>query len=233
MNIWKNNPYSDNDKIYVATDCIIFGFDDGVLKLLIFQRRIEPQKGSFSLIGSFVKEDENVTDAAKRVLEEITGLNNVFMKELKSYSMVERDLGYRCISIGQYALVRISDYDKELVEKHNAIWYSFDELPPLVLDHDQMVKDALARLRRKARYQPIGLELLPEKFTLPELQSLYEAIYQKEMDSRNFRKKVLSFGVLIKLSEKNKLNSKRGAYLYKFDYDKYTTLVEKGINFEV
>jgi 8-oxo-dGTP diphosphatase len=233
MNMSKYDPYSKNDKIYVATDCIIFGFDNGVLKLLVFERGIEPQKGAYSLIGSFVKEEESVTDAAKRVLEEITGLDNVFMEELKTYSAVERDSGYRCISIGQYALIRINDYDKELVDKHNAIWYAFDDLPPLVLDHDQMVKDALARLRRKARYQPIGLELLPEKFTLPELQSLYEAIYQKEMDSRNFRKKVLSFEVLIKLPEKNKLSSKRGAYLYKFDYDKYTVLVEKGINFEV
>jgi len=155
------------------------------------------------------------------------------MEELKTYNLVQRDPGYRCISIGQYALIRINDYDKDLVEKHNAIWYPFDELPDLVLDHNQMAIDALARLRSKARYQPIGFELLEKKFTLPQLQSLYEAIYQKQMDSRNFRKKVLSFGVLIKLEEKDKSSSKKGAFYYKFDHDKYNQLVTKGINFEV
>jgi len=177
--------------------------------------------------------NESVTEAANRVLEETTGLQNVFMEELRTYNAVDRDAGYRCISIGQYALIRIEEYDKSLVEKHNAIWYPFDELPELVLDHDQMVKDALARLRRKARYQPIGFELLPEKFTLPQLQSLYEAIYQKSMDSRNFRKKVLSFGVLIKLEEKDKSSSKKGAFYYKFNHEKYKELIAKGINFEV
>ncbi|WP_298516717.1 NUDIX domain-containing protein [uncultured Kordia sp.] len=231
--MWKEDKYGMHDKMYVATDCIIFGFDDGILKLLVFKRRIAPQEGALSLIGSFVKLDESVTEAANRVLEEITGLQNVFMEELKTYNAVERDDGYRCISIGQYALIRIDEYDKNLVEKHNAIWYPFDELPALVLDHDQMVKDALARLRRKARYQPIGFELLPEKFTLPQLQILYEAIYQKKMDSRNFRKKVLSFGVLIKLEEKDKSTSKKGAFYYKFNHEKYQELIAKGINFEV
>lgn len=231
--LWEKDWYKEHDKMYVATDCIIFGFDKDILKLLVFKRRVGPQKGAYSLIGSFVRLDESVTDAAKRVLAEITGLENVFMEELKSYNRAERDPGYRCISIGQYALMRINDYDKELVEKHGATWYTFDELPELVLDHGQMVKDALARLRRKARYQPIGFELLPEKFTIPQLQSLYEAIYQKQMDSRNFRKKVLSFGVLIKLNEKDKLGSKKGAFLYKFDHKKYKELVAVGINFEV
>jgi len=231
--MWKEDSYNMHDKMYVATDCIIFGFDDGILKLLVFKRSIEPQKGALSLIGSFVKLDESVTKAANRVLEEITGLQNVFMEELRTYNAVDRDAGYRCISIGQYALIRIDAYDKSLVEKHNAIWYPFDELPELVLDHDQMVKDALARLRRKARYQPIGFELLSEKFTLPQLQSLYEAIYQKSMDSRNFRKKVLSFGVLIKLEEKDKSSSKKGAFYYKFNHEKYNELIAKGINFEV
>ena len=231
--MWEQDSYSGHDKMYVATDCIIFGFDNGVLKLLVFRRRVEPQKGAFSLIGSFVKLNESVDAAATRVLEEITGLKNVFMEELKTYNAAERDPGYRCISVGQYALIRINESDKELVEKHNAIWYDYDEVPDLVLDHNQMVQDAMARLRRKARYQPIGFELLPEKFTLPQLQNLYEVIYQKEMDTRNFRKKVLSFGVLIKLNEKDKSSSKKGAFYYKFDHDKYKELTERGINFEV
>ena len=225
--------YQQKDKMYVATDCIIFGFDEGKLKLLIFKRRVEPLQGEWSLIGSFVKMEEDVSAAAERVLEEITGLKDVFMEELKTYGAADRDPGYRCISIGQYALIRLNDYDKQLVEKHGAVWHELDELPELVLDHGQMVKDAMEELKRKARYQPIGFELLPEKFTIPQLQNLYEAIYQKELDSRNFRKKVLSHNVLIKLDEKDKSTSKRGAFLYKFDHKTYKKLIKSGYNFEM
>lgn len=189
--------------------------------------------GEWSLIGSFVKLDEDVSEAAKRVLKEITGLENVFMEELRTYGAPDRDPGFRCVSIGQYALIRINDYDRELVQKHGAHWYDLDELPDLVLDHNQMVQDALGRLRRKARYKPIGFELLPEKFTIPQLQRLYEAIYQKELDSRNFRKKVLSLNVLVKLDEKDKTTSRRGAYLYKFDEENYRKLLESGYDFEI
>lgn len=189
--------------------------------------------GEWSLIGSFVKMDEDVSEAAKRVLKEITGLENVFMEELRTYSSPDRDPGFRCISVGQYALIRINEYDRELVQKHGAHWYDLEELPDLVLDHNEMVHDALGRLRRKARYKPIGFELLPEKFTIPQLQRLYEAIYQKELDSRNFRKKVLSLDVLVKLDEKDKTTSRRGAYLYKFDEDNYQRLLKSGYDFEI
>lgn len=225
--------YAPQDKMYVATDCIIFGFEDGRLKLLVFKRRVEPLMGEWSLIGSFVKLNEDVDQAAQRVLEEITGLKNIFMEQLKSYGAANRDPGYRCVSIGQYALIRINDYDKELVEKHGAHWYDIDDLPDLVLDHNQMVIDALEKLKQKARYQPLGFELLPEKFTIPQLQQLYEAIYQKELDARNFRKKALSNNVLIKLEEKDKTSSRRGAFLYKFDDKTYQKLIQSGYNFEI
>ncbi len=225
--------YDQQDKMYVATDCIIFGFDDGKLKLLIFKRRVKPFMGEWSLIGSFVKLDEDVDEAAQRVLAEITGLKNVFMEEVKAYGLANRDPGYRCISIGQYALIRIEDYDKKLVELHGAHWYDLDKTPKLVLDHNQMVLDALVRLKRKARYQPIGFELLSEKFTIPQLQQLYEAIYQIKLDARNFRKKVLSYNVLQKLDEKDKASSKRGAFLYKFEDIQYQKLLKSGYNFEV
>lgn len=225
--------YYQNDKMYVATDCIIFGFDKGKLKLLIFKRRIEPRSGEWSLIGSFVKLNEDVSHAAQRVLKEFTGLENVFMEQLHTYGTADRDPGYRCISIAQYALMRIDDSDKHLVEKHGAHWYDIDQKPTLVLDHDQMVADAMESLKRKARYQPIGFELLPEKFTIPQLQQLYEAIYQKELDARNFRKKVLSHNVLIKLDEKDKSSSRRGAFLYRFDHKTYKKLIKAGYNFEI
>ena len=225
--------YVQQDKMYVATDCIIFGFEEGRIKLLIFKRRVEPYLNSWSLIGSFVRIEEDVQGAAKRVLEEITGLADVFMEELKSYGAVDRDPGYRCISIAQYALIRINDYDKELVESHGANWYDIKEIPDLVLDHNQMVADALERLKQKARLQPIGFELLPEKFTIPQLQQLYESIYQKKLDDRNFRKKLLSLNVLIKLDEKDKTTSRRGAFFYKFDYKNYQRLLKSGYNFEI
>jgi len=223
--------YYAQPKILVATDCIVFGFDEGILKLLVFRRRIDPFKGEWSLIGSFVNEEESVSDAARRVLLQFTGLENIFLEELRVYSDVDRDSGARCISIGQYALIRINDYDREQVELHGAKWFALKDIPNLVLDHDVMIADALERLRQKTTLRPIGFELLPEKFTIPQLQSLYEAIYQTNLDSRNFRKKLLSFDLLIKLNEKDKSTSKKGAFLYRFDYDKYKKLEETGFNF--
>ena len=219
--------------MYVATDCIVFGFDSGELKLLIFKRRVKPDKNKWSLIGSFVELDENVDEAAQRVLKEFTGLDSVFFEQSKTYGKTNRDNGYRCISVAQFALIRINEYDNKLIEKNHAYWYRLDDLPSLVLDHDEMVKDALLKLKRKARYQPIGFELLPEKFTIPQLQSLYEAIFQRKLDARNFRKKVISLNVLKKLNEKDKSNSKRGAYLYKFDHKNYKKLLLSGYNFEL
>lgn len=225
--------YSNQSKLYVATDCVVFGFDSGELKLLIFKRRVTPEKGAWSLIGSFVKTEEDVDTAAKRVLKEITGLDKVFFEQSKTYGKAQRDHGGRCISIAQYALIRIDESDNKSVEDHGAYWYNFQELPKLVLDHDTMVVDALRKLRNKARYQPIGFELLPKKFTIPQLQSLYEAIYQRPLDSRNFRKKVLSLNILEKLTEKDKSTSKKGAFLYRFDFKNYQKLIHSGYNFEI
>lgn len=229
----EENKYEEAKKIFVAVDCIIFGFDDGVLKLLVFNRRVEPLKGSWSLIGSFVAPNESAQEAGKRVLYEITGLHDIFMEELKTYTDVERDPGARCISIGQYALIRLDNQNKKLAAAYGANWYEVSKLPNLVLDHNQMVIDALQRLRNMAQFYPIGLELLPKKFTIPQLQSLYEEIFQKKFDSRNFRKKLLSLNILIQLKEKDKSNSKKGAFLYEFDYAKYRKLKNKGFSFSL
>lgn len=229
----QNDLYQVREKMYVATDCIIFGFDEGKLKLLVFNRQVEPLKGEWSLIGSFVRLDEDLDVACERVLRETTGLENVFMQQLKCYGKKDRDPGYRCISVAHYALIRIEEYDKELVSQHGASWYEINEVPQLILDHNQMVLDALKQLKYNARYRPIGFELLPEKFTIPQLQCLYEAIYQRELDSRNFRKKVTSLRVLEKLDEKDKSSSKRGAFLYRFDHENYQKLVESGYDFEI
>ncbi|GAA4320335.1 NUDIX domain-containing protein [Pontixanthobacter gangjinensis] len=225
--------YQVKEKMYVATDCIIFGFQNGKLKLLVFKRKVSPLEGEWSLIGSFVRLDEDLEVAGKRVLKESTGLENVYMQQLRTYGKKDRDPGYRCISVAQYALIRINEYDEELVEEHGAKWFEIDQLPLLILDHNQMVHDALLQLKQNARYRPIGFELLPEKFTIPQLQALYEAIYRRELDPRNFRKKVLSLNVLEKLDEKDRSGSKRGAFLYKFNNDNYRDLLESGYNFEI
>ncbi len=225
--------YASAQKILVAVDCIIFGFDDGVLKLLAFKRKVAPFRGNWSLIGSFITENESAEEASKRVLYEITGLKKIFMEELKTYSSIARDPGARCISIGQFALITLTKKNKELTETHGAEWLPMSALPELVMDHQQMVADALERLRNKARFYPIGLELLPKKFTIPQLQALYEELFQKLFDNRNFRKKLLSLKMLIQLKEKDKSSSKKGAYRYEFDYAKYNTLKNEGFNFSL
>lgn len=225
--------YPKAEKLLVAVDCIVFGFDKKQLKLLLFKRKIDPFKHEWSLIGSFVKGQEGVSDAAKRVLYEYTGLEDVFLEELGCYGKHDRDPGARVISMAHYALIRLDEQKKELVESHQAHWFDVDAIPDLILDHGHMVKHALDKLMRKARYQPIGFELLPEKFTIPQLKIFYDAIYQKELDRRNFRKRILSMGILKKLEEKDKSSSKKGAFLYQFDKERYEELSAAGFNFEI
>ncbi len=224
--------YKKHDKNYVAIDSIIFGFDDGKLKLLLIKRNFPPCKGQWSLMGGFVGEKESLDKAAYRILEQLTGLKEVYLEQLYAYGDINRDTEARVISVAYYALIKIDDYDSELGKKHGASWFAIDELPPLIFDHKIMVQKAMRRLRRKTIIQPVGFELLPEKFTLPQLQKLYEAIHQKEMDKRNFRKRMLSIGVINKLNEKDKNSSKRGAYLYEFDKEKYDYLATNGNLFD-
>lgn len=228
-----NTFYSGAGPILVAVDCIIFGFDKQRLKLLLFKRKVEPFKNEWSLIGRFVKSDESVYTAAERVLEESTGLSGVFMEQLACYGAEGRDPGGRVISIAHYALIRLEEQEEQAVETYQAHWYEVDKVPPLILDHNDMVADAFSKLRRRARYQPVGFELLPEKFTIPQLQTLYEAIYQKPLDRRNFRKKILSMKILEKLPEKDKSGSRKGAFLYRFDENKYQELMARGVDFEL
>jgi ADP-ribose pyrophosphatase YjhB (NUDIX family) len=224
----KTSRYASFDKHYVAIDSIIFGFDDDKLKLLLIKRKFEPCKGCWSLMGGFVGKEESLDDAAVRILEELTGLTDIYLEQLYAYGEVDRDLDARVISVAYYALININHYDEETGRRHGAHWVPIEDVPRLIFDHNIMVDKAMRRLRRKTIIQPIGFELLPEKFTLPQLQRLYEAIHQETLDKRNFRKKILSMGVLTRLNEKDKLSSKRGAYLYQFDKDKYDYLIRNG-----
>ena len=213
--------YNINPQFYVSVDCIIFGFDKGSLKLLLLKRNFEPAKGSWSLMGGFVQDGEGVDDAAKRVLAELTGLENVYMEQVGTFGEVDRDPGERVISVAYYALININEYDRNLVQQHNAHWAEINEIPPLVFDHPQMVKQARIMLQKKASSEPIGFNLLPSLFTLFQLQSLYEAIYGEPLDKRNFRKRVADLNYIEKTDKIDKTGSKRGAALYKFNENAY------------
>lgn len=227
--------YSNFPKLLVAVDAIIFGFNENEreLKLLLLKRQFPPEKGKWSLMGGFVDLNESLDNAAQRIVSQLTGLDNVYMEQLFAFGDVNRDAGGRIISVAYFSLIKINDHDSALVKKHGASWISVSKIPELIFDHQDMVKKALRKLRIRARTQPIGFELLPEKFTIPQLQRLYEAIYQIPFDKRNFRRKLLAMGLLEKLNEKEKETSKKGAFYYQFNQRKYEELIEKGFNFDL
>ena len=227
--------YHEHEKFHVAVDSIIFGYDEGgrELKVLLLKRNFQPAKGEWSLMGGFLKNDEAVDEAAKRVLNQLTGLSNVYMEQLYTFGEIERDPGARIISVSYFALIKINASDLELVKNHGATWIPISSIPKLIFDHLAMINRALKKLQIRARTQPIGFELLPEKFTIPQLQGLYEAIYNKAIDKRNFRRKLLAMDLLEKLEEKEKESSRRGAWYYRFDSKKYEDLLKRGFNFEL
>lgn len=225
--------YTQKSKFYVAVDCIIFGFDRQELKLLCVKRDFEPEKGKWSLMGGFLNEEEDIDAAAARVLFKLTGLKEIFLEQLQAYGETQRDPAGRVVSIAYYALIDSVRFDQQISRTYDARWFGLDHLPHLIFDHQEMVDKAIKRLRRKCRTQPVGFELLPDKFTLPQLQQLYEEIFGRAFDKRNFRKKILSMGILNKLEEKDKEGSRKGAYLYRFDKEKYDALMNNGFNFEI
>lgn len=224
--------YKDKDKFYVAVDCIIFGFDQEGLKVLLVKRNFEPCKGQRSLMGGFLRENESLDDAAKRILHELTGLKNIYLEQLYTYGDIVRDPGARVLSAAYFAIIK-SEFLESRNDDCDAKWYHIDEIPEVVFDHKRMIDKGLKRLRRRAASEPVGFELLPEKFTIPQLRMLYEAIYQQKMDKRNFSKKIFAMDVLEKLDKKDKTGSKKGAFLYRFNTDKYKTLKESGLEFKL
>ena len=215
------NSYSTADKVLLAVDCIIFGFDNEGLKILLIKRDFEPEKGKLSLIGGFLKKEEVLNSAATRILNSYTGLQDIYMEQLYAFSVVDRDPVERTISVAYYALINIENHNEELIQNYQAKWYSVSNMPKLIFDHDKMVVHAIRRLRYRTSIKPIGFELLPEKFTMLQLQKLYEAILSKELDKRNFISKINSLDILVKLEEKDMMSSRKGSYLYTFDKEKY------------
>ena len=213
--------YSQHPRFYHAVDCIIFGFSGGELNLLLLKRKFEPGKGEWSLMGGFVQDGECMDNAAKRVLAELTGLTDVFMQQVGTFGNVDRDPGERVISTAYYALININEYDRELVEHHNAYWVNINEVPALLFDHQQMVNIARQVMKIQAAMRPISFHLLPEHFTLTQLQTLYEAINGEPIDKRNFRKRVAELGYIEKTKLIDKTTSRRGAVLYQFNEAEY------------
>lgn len=231
----KQNQYSyEYPRPAVTTDCVIFGFDEGELKVLLIERGIEPYIGEWALPGGFLNMDEDAEDCSRRILKKETGLENIFLEQLYTFSSVERDPRYRVISITHYALVRRLDYNAIAgLDTTTVRWFELSEVPKLAFDHKEILDKAIERLKGKIKYQPIGFELLPEKFTMPDLHRLYETVLQESLDRRNFRKKMLSFDLLIDTGEVQRGAQNRAPKLYCFDKHKYDELSQKGFYFEL
>ena len=210
------NHYSHLSKFYVAVDCIIFAVISGKLHVLLVKRNFEPEMGKWSLIGGFVNDDESVDVAAKRVLGELTGLDNVFIRQLGAFGEIDRDPGARVISVAYFALLNLADVDQEAVSQHNATWVAVDALPPLGFDHQEMIDRALDVMRRKILTGSFAFNLLPEFFTLTQLQTLVESVTGKELDKRNFRKSISDNPYIELTGLIDKSTSKRGARLYRY-----------------
>lgn len=217
----------------VTTDCVIFGFDGGELKVLLIEREIEPYKNYWALPGGFINMDEDAETCARRKLQEETMLENIYIEQLFTFSAADRDPRYRVISIAYYALVKLLDYSACAGIGTNRVkWFPLSEVPPLAFDHTDILEMAKQRLKGKIKYQPVGFELLPEKFTMPELHRLYEIILETAIDRRNFRKKILGFDLLIDCNELVKGAPNRAAKLYRFDKRKYEELSKNGFFFD-
>jgi 8-oxo-dGTP diphosphatase len=218
----------------LTVDCVVFGLDERELKVMLIQRALAPFEGKWALPGGFVRLDETVAEAARRELEEETGLRDVFLEQLYTFSAVDRDPRERVVSVAHYALVNLRDHSVHAAtDARAAAWFGVHDVPTLAFDHAEILQTALERLRGKLRYQPIGFELLPKKFTLSQLQRLYELVLERELDKRNFRKRVLAMDLLVELDEVEQDVAHRAARLYRFDERKYKRLLKQGFNFEL
>lgn len=228
----------------LTVDCVIFGLDESSkLKVLLIQRGQEPYQGCWALPGGFVDMDENLERSALRELEEETGVKNVFVEQLYTFGEPNRDPRGRTVSVSYYALVNLAEHPvKASSDAQLAQWFAIDSLPSLAFDHDMILQVAINRLRAKVRYQPIGFELLPEQFTLSQLQKLYETVLgvKEELNKRNFRTRILKMGVLREAGKQEGV-AHRPAILYSFDKEKYEQLareryedlIKRGVDFEI
>ncbi|TXB68388.1 NUDIX hydrolase [Phaeodactylibacter luteus] len=228
------NEFNEYFKSAFTVDNVIFGFDEGDLKVLLIKRGEDPYRGKWGLPGYFVYPNEDLDTAAIRVLEELTGLRNVFLEQVKTFGSVNRHPFGRVITVAYFSLIKISHYTLQPSSiARKAKWHSVSEVTGLAFDHDEILKACFHRLKWLVRSRPVGFELLPPKFTLTELQHLYEAILETSLDKRNFRKKILSMDLLIDLDETQEGVAHRPARLYQFDRNRYEELLSEGFSFEL
>jgi len=222
---------TEETKMLLAVDCIIFGFDGENLKILLIKRAFDPEKDKWSLMGGFIKEGESLDEAANKILLQLTGLDGVYLEQLQAFGNPSRDPFERIVSVAYFALIDIHKYETQLNDHYHAEWFLVNDMPALIFDHGEMVEAAKQKIRYKAALHPLLFELLPRKFTIPQLQSLYEGVYNTKIDNRNFIRKLTSTGLLIKLEEKDKSNSKKGAFYFKLDKKKYKAKFQAFLNF--
>jgi 8-oxo-dGTP diphosphatase len=218
----------------LTVDAVVFGFDEGDLKVLLIQRELAPFAGKWALPGGFVRVGESLEDAVRRELEEETGVAKVYLEQLYTFGERDRDPREHVVSVAYYGLVKLSDHRvRAATDARNVGWFLVAETPSLAFDHDRILETALERLKAKVRYQPVGFELLPPKFTLSQLQHLYEAVLEAPLDKRNFRKKILAMDVLEELDEVEQDVAHRAARLFRFDRGRYRELSRQGFHFEL
>jgi 8-oxo-dGTP diphosphatase len=218
----------------LTVDCVVFGLGDAELQVLLIRRDLEPFKGKWALPGGFVRVEESLDDAARRELREEAGVTDVYLEQLFTFGAVKRDPRERVVSVAYYALVNYAEHAARAdTDASDARWFPVSEVPTLAFDHAAILDTALKRLQGKVRYEPIGFELLPPKFTLGQLQRLYETVLDRALDKRNFRKKILAMDLLVELDEIQANVAHRAARLYRFDEEKYRRLKKKGFNFEI
>lgn len=211
-----NTYYQQQDRLYISVDCIIFGLDEGSVKLLLVKRDFEPHKGEWSLMGGFVHYDESVDEAAQRVLKTLTGLDGIYMEQVNTFGAVNRDPGERVVSVAYCALLNLENTDHSILKDYNALWVDYDEIPSLCMDHNEMIQHAMNKIRHKMRTEPVVFQLLPQRFTLTQLQHLYETMLGIKIDKRNFRRRALENHCIVSTDYVDKENSRRGARLYEY-----------------
>lgn len=218
----------------LAVDIVVFALDQEDLQVMLIERKLKPFEGQWALPGGCVRVDETLDEAARRELEEETGLKDIYLEQLYTFGDIKRDPRERVVTVAYYALVNLEGHDIHAsTDARNDAWISVNDLPELAFDHEMILGAAHERLKAKVRYQPIGFELLPEKFTLRQMQHLYEVILDRELDKRNFRKKVLGMEIVKETKEIEKDVAHRAARLYRFDKRRYDKLTKQGFNFEI
>ena len=222
--------YSKQSRFTQAVDCIIFGFYGDTLKILLIQRGFEPEMGKWSLMGGFVQPDESLDQASNRILKQLTGLDGMYLEQLHTFGNPLRDPVERTVSTAYFALIDINKYQKQISADFHPEWFSLKRMPKLIFDQQEMVEMAKRRIRYKAALHPILFELLPSRFTIPQLQSLYESVYNTTIDKRNFSKRILATGLLIKQAEKDKAGSRRGAFYYQLNMQNYYAKFQAFLN---